>query len=126
MEPEEATTTEHTSLSAVIADWTPEDIDKFMRPVSCDWKARLDDVDQHMEFRPEHHTKESHGGERPMYRLNKHYYDARRISSILFNETDPWETREELTMACNHQYCIHRRHMVLTPRKPSNKRRDAF
>lgn len=118
-----------TELAKIVQDqWTPRDVADFLLRVDCDWAAPLSDVAQHMVFRPEHTPNfltERHGGvERPMYRIGRWYYDARRISSILFNQEDPVAMRCDLEMACGHEFCVHPRHIVLQPRR--NKGSSAF
>lgn len=136
MEPEQADCPKpkKTDLTKLVAAWTPDDVAQFMQLVDCDWEARADDPTQHMVFRPEHaphYLTERHGGvERPLYRVGGWYYDARRISSLLFNQEDVPPSSAVLTMACGHQFCIHPRHIQVEPRSTNsakrNKRSNAF
>lgn len=116
----------------VSEEWTPRDVDAFLHLVDCDWDAPLTDIDEHMIFRPTHMVKSkvlADGTERPMYRIGTWYYDARRISSILFNGEDLCMTAadkttggRELRMLCGQRFCIHPRHMEGIDREKRKKK----
>jgi hypothetical protein len=124
------------TLMEKIGAWGQEDVVRFIDLIDCDFDGLVDDTDQHMLFRPEHHSvlrsavattanRHSHVEPRPLYLIEGQYYDARRIAIILFDQYEPLDLGV-IESQCGQMFCVNPRHLGVSSSRDSNKRHRSF